>query len=427
MPGDASRRLRYDMTKDAARPDKRIRASIGSRPQRDPKTRITNATIRLIAEKGSASLSHRDVAAAAGVSLAATTYHFQSKEQIIQAASCNLLADCLLAIEREVGRSTIEKGGTPCFATFVRRLLYRAAGRQHQATIAWCEIILDAARSSGGAIHARPWWSSVTQKWLTVAQASGLPDPQRQYLVAFDRAIGLSLMIAALGLNDRALKRAFEQNEDPRTAWAPADPASLMPTVRQATGRKAADTQARIIDAAVSLLMQFGAGAITHRAVAEAAQMTLTAPTYHFGSIESLLATAQRSLFERSKDRYRAMSGEAGRPDDIAGLVDLTATIFIREVTEFGPLNLSNFSVWLAAARHDGLKQTVWAAILDQAEGWRRQFDRLGIVHRPIDPFLIQCSFVGRMVRLLSSDATIAEIALSRSLFALDLALIQPE
>ncbi|WP_411127815.1 TetR/AcrR family transcriptional regulator [Streptomyces sp. x-19] len=60
-----------------------------TRRRYDPKRRIeeiTSATEQVIAERGIEGLTHRAVAEKAGVPLGATTYHFATKDDLIQAA-----------------------------------------------------------------------------------------------------------------------------------------------------------------------------------------------------------------------------------------------------------------------------------------------------------------------------------------------------
>ncbi|PSJ27110.1 TetR family transcriptional regulator [Streptosporangium nondiastaticum] len=64
-------------------------ASPPARRRRDPQRRIAEiveATQRVIAARGIEGLSHRVVAEEAGVALGATTHHFASKDELIQAA-----------------------------------------------------------------------------------------------------------------------------------------------------------------------------------------------------------------------------------------------------------------------------------------------------------------------------------------------------
>jgi len=64
------------------------------------RAQIVDGALAVIAEVGPDGLTHRRVAAAAGVSLAATTYWFDSKEAIVEAAFLRSVDESLEAIER---------------------------------------------------------------------------------------------------------------------------------------------------------------------------------------------------------------------------------------------------------------------------------------------------------------------------------------
>jgi DNA-binding transcriptional regulator YbjK len=64
------------------------------------RTQIVDGALAVIAEVGPDGLTHRRVAAAAGVSLASTTYWFASKEAIVEAAFLRSVDESLEAIER---------------------------------------------------------------------------------------------------------------------------------------------------------------------------------------------------------------------------------------------------------------------------------------------------------------------------------------
>ncbi|MEU9111674.1 TetR family transcriptional regulator [Streptomyces sp. NPDC048483] len=62
---------------------------VPAKRRRDPQRRIEEisaATVRVIAARGIEGLTHRAVAEEAGVPLAATTYHFAAKDDLIEAA-----------------------------------------------------------------------------------------------------------------------------------------------------------------------------------------------------------------------------------------------------------------------------------------------------------------------------------------------------
>lgn len=66
------------------------RESGGSRRQRpndpDRRARIARAAIEVVADRGIEGLTHRAVAAAAGVPLGSTTYHFRTLDDLLEAA-----------------------------------------------------------------------------------------------------------------------------------------------------------------------------------------------------------------------------------------------------------------------------------------------------------------------------------------------------
>ena len=92
------------------------------------------------------------------------------------------------------------------------------------------------------------------------------------------------------------------------------------------------DRRSRLIEAALVVLARDGVAAITHRSVAQAADVPVSATTYHFTSLEALVTAA----FERHVDRLAArfenrMVQAADAADAVAALVasittDLTAS-----------------------------------------------------------------------------------------------------
>ncbi|RKN49764.1 TetR family transcriptional regulator [Streptomyces klenkii] len=73
------------------------RQGTGSRRMRpndpDRRTRIARAAIEVVAERGIEGLTHRSVAAAAGVPLGSTTYYFQTLDDLLEVALRQAAAD----------------------------------------------------------------------------------------------------------------------------------------------------------------------------------------------------------------------------------------------------------------------------------------------------------------------------------------------
>ena len=104
--------------------------------QADGRRRIIETSIRLIGERGVADLTHREVAAAAGLSLASTTYFFKSKNEIVIEAF------------RELHRRVFERlaSSTPRPMSSLSNLLLTKAGDPHWEVGAMSALYTAAAR-----------------------------------------------------------------------------------------------------------------------------------------------------------------------------------------------------------------------------------------------------------------------------------------
>jgi AcrR family transcriptional regulator len=156
--------------------------------------------------------------------------------------------------------------------------------------------------------------------------------------------------------------------------------------------------------------------------VAERAGLTPAAPAYHFRTIEELLSAAEMSLIAQSKDRYRNVMRNVDRTAlSLDQLIDMTTTVFIREATEFGSVNLAFFGNWIEASRRPELRVTVWTFIRDIHAGWQRLFDAVAGRPLPMDIGMIAFAlFLGKLIRALSTGSDITDLAEVRGEFADD-------
>lgn len=383
----------------------------------DRQNRIAEAAIAVIAQHGIAGVTHRLVAREAGVSLAATTYHYETKLDIIADASAQLLHGYTEAFRRFLERRAERPALS--FRDFAMRVVANAAGRDRMATLAWCEIILDAARHSEARMFAGQWFGRLHEIWREIAVALGVDDPVPVARTAIDIVIGLIFVVVPLGLSEAQVEAALFDGGDPAALWAPSAPQGDVAPAAPRGGRKADETRARILDAAIAILIDEGPGAISYRAVATRAGLSAPAPIYYYPSVETLLNAAQIRLFEASKDRYRmTMASVDYSALDIERLADLTAAVFLREATEYGPVSLAGYPIWLEAARHPSLRSTLWAAIADQNEAWGRLLSRFDRPPGGIDPLLIQGLFRGKLIRILATGAELTDLADVRGSFA---------
>jgi AcrR family transcriptional regulator len=383
----------------------------------ETRRRIAAAAISVLAEKGLAGVTHRLVASQAGVSLAATTYHFASKFDIIAVASRTILDGYCEAFTRSAARFRVHPEAAPSFPEFFLRLLRNAVGRDRPRTLAWAEITLDAVRHQESLALAREWNEQIASIWSDIAQAVGETHPQRSARSGIDAHMGLLLMTSALELTETALDAVLVSTGDPLEYWTQ-ESEGVQPAGPVQQGKaKAEATRAQLLRIAIDLLVSDGPAAIGYRAIAERAGLSTAAPTYYFPSIAELLTAAQATLFENSRNRNRAiMTAGTYDPLDTTHFVDLVTTVFIREATEFASENLANFAIWIEAARRPELRPMIWTAIRDQYHVWMRVFQLLSPERKPrqLDGILVEALFLGKLLRILSTGSETETLARAR-------------
>jgi DNA-binding transcriptional regulator YbjK len=111
---------------------------------------ILDATVRVIAASGLTSVTHRAVAAEAGVSTASTTYHFATLDDLLQATLASLSAT---GVARLAAAAELTQSGTITLADAATTFLIEELGSNREAFIANLELQFASMR--------RPAWSAV--------------------------------------------------------------------------------------------------------------------------------------------------------------------------------------------------------------------------------------------------------------------------
>ena len=379
-----------------------------AKQERSERTRraIVQAVLEIMAEQGVAGLTHRLVAERSGASLAATTYYFASKTDMIAEASNELLRDYLGAFEQIVDSAA--GGGAHAFRRFVAELAAQAMGEYRAPTLAWSEIILEGARHPEGRALARIWFGRMIVVWRRAAKVFGLAEPEAAARSGMDLVMGALFHGLALGFGPDGLAATLTGPVE-ASALLPRATSGLQPAAADArAGAKAAATRERILEAAILLLANRGVGAVNYRSVALEAGLTAGAPAYHFASAEALLAEAQALLFERSRARYGESMSGGFETLDRPTLVELAAVVFQSEATVYGPLNLATFAIWLQAAREPAMRARVQDAIGDLHRAWRRMLAGLG--DPPAQPLHVQYFFIGALIRVIACGVTARDL-----------------
>ena len=380
--------------------------------------RILDGATRVLAEAGVPGLTHRAVAHAAGVSLAATTYHFDTKAQIVEETSRALLAAYLAAFRRMEAR--IRTGGETRLASLddlVRRVVLNAVGRDRTRSLAWCELVLHGGRSAAGRAMAQLWYEQLDSIWHDIARLFDPSASRDRAAAAVDLAIGLTFILHPLGLDQPTADDLLAGRQD------------LEPVLRRAglpanriehgddTGPEA---RRKVLQAAIDIIVEEGATSLSYGRVASLAGMARSGPGYYFPAIRDLLEAAQMALFRRAKARYRdgLAAGDAAGIDENR-LLDLTTAIFFREALESGRENIGYHSVWMSAAQDPSLRPAVASSLLDLQRAWSRRIAAVyGAVPDPTTPLRMQAMFTGKLVRATAAAAGLADLSRVRGDFA---------
>lgn len=136
-----------------------------------------------------------------------------------------------------------------------------------------------------------------------------------------------------------------------------------MSTTESAPRRKDPTRRERIARAAISVVAERGIEKLTHRAVAAAAEVPLGSTTYHFASLDDLLADALRVAAEDDVAQLNEWTADLDRREDLAAtLTDLVLHYLGPE----RPRTVVEHELYIAALHRPALQQlsTEWDAAL---------------------------------------------------------------
>ena len=150
-----------------------------------------------------------------------------------------------------------------------------------------------------------------------------------------------------------------------------------MPAPAKLQRASAQRRRAALLAAAAELAAETGAGAVTHRAVAQRAGLPLSTTSYFFSSIDELVTEALRThaagLAEGIEVTQRVVvdSPAVDADDVIAAVVE--HALAADTVAMGGQVEL-----YLAAGRREDLRSDAVATVEGRVDGAARQFDRMG-------------------------------------------------
>lgn len=182
--------------------------------------------------------------------------------------------------------------------------------------------------------------------------------------------------------------------------------------------------RALILEAALRVLGEEGASAVTHRRVAREAGLPLAATTYWFASKDELLADAYRLAADTDIERMRRLSteyAERARADLAGALTDLLAADLAESRTSL----LAAYSLWIEAARRPALRpiEQEWTrAYVEVVEAVLRD---AGSPHPATDAELLVATLDGLLLAQLALEHPDPAVALRPQLERLVAALLR--
>ncbi|MEC4590856.1 MULTISPECIES: TetR/AcrR family transcriptional regulator [Nitrospirillum] len=272
-----------------------------ARPQDSTRERLIDQAHTLLAQGGLKALSVRNLAAAAGLSTSAVPYHLGDKDSLTQAVF-------LAGAERDRQawaqfRVSLGDGGLPVHA-LADALVVQAldlSSRQGTIELVWYELIHQARHTPALRPILTQWYEERRGRYRDLFALAGLPthiaDIMTHYLVG-DR----STLLVAGGASGFALSvveniRHLCDPEEGRSAlWH--ERLRRPGGASDDGGEPVGETERRIVAAAVATIIDQGVAAVTHRAVAQRAGVSLSSTTYYFRSRGDIIRRAFQFIHE---------------------------------------------------------------------------------------------------------------------------------
>jgi DNA-binding transcriptional regulator YbjK len=139
---------------------------------------ILRATLELIGEHGSDAVTHRAVAKRAGVPLSATTYWFDSKEQLLQETLLLAAREEVERLERLVLDLAPREFDVSEWAGAVAAVIAADLAEDPVRHVAFTELALEGTRRSWLAEEVARWHGAHLRLAELGLRAAGSPDPR---------------------------------------------------------------------------------------------------------------------------------------------------------------------------------------------------------------------------------------------------------
>jgi TetR/AcrR family transcriptional regulator, regulator of biofilm formation and stress response len=154
---------------------------------------IIDAALRIIASRGLPAVTHRTVAREAGVPLAATTYYFASKNEILSEALESLAAVEVERLEALTATVTAATASRADLAAALGEALIPDPAEAERTWLAQFEIYVEAARNPALRPAVIRWREAFVDLAASALRAIGAPEPERRAPIAVAAINGILL------------------------------------------------------------------------------------------------------------------------------------------------------------------------------------------------------------------------------------------
>ena len=164
------------------------------RPRGEARRRqILDAALTIVGREGAGSLTHRAVALAAGVPLAATTYYFASRSELLAQALEHAAAQDIAELERGAPAFSAEPLTIEALAERLSDFIGAWLRGDRPTLIAQYEISLESARRPELARISREWTQAYARALAPALAALGSDDPEGDGWIVFAALCGMVL------------------------------------------------------------------------------------------------------------------------------------------------------------------------------------------------------------------------------------------
>lgn len=270
--------------------------------------KLVSSAILLWENEGGAGVSARAVAGMAGLPVSSIYYHFGDIERLLETAQEEARAAAALWCEEQLAAIRGDVTGAAALGPLLAALIDDWCENRRSLAFAWRECQIRALRDPGCAPSADQWGMLWQQFWGKICTLLGIGDLATLTAWFFDGASALHLLRWRRPLDRAALDELcwgwaawIDGGLSGPDAWFTLGQAEA---VKLISVRELDDATAEAIAvAAAETIAQRGVAALTHRAVAAQAGVTLGVVSYKFRTIADLLHAAFHVIYRRMVSR----------------------------------------------------------------------------------------------------------------------------